>query len=130
MIQVACEALGGIKPKKMVTVLGKLLQEKIIEELEAKVKCLLVETEELHDELKDKKEKAQLSMKKANELIAVIWNIQGYVRNLSNIVNKARLFGSNLVQINLVTGAKVVAIFVNLLLINGEPLRTYEEPLH
>ena len=54
-----CRALRNVKPEGLVGVLDKLPQQKTIEELEAKVNCLLAKTKELQSqsELKSKKKR-------------------------------------------------------------------------
>ena len=58
LVQEACGALGNNWLEKMVMALERLPQQKIVEELEAKVNYLLVETWKLKGKLKRKKEEA------------------------------------------------------------------------
>ena len=47
LIRATCEALGNIKLEGLMTTLEKLLQEKTVVELEAKVKFILAKIEKL-----------------------------------------------------------------------------------
>ena len=52
-------------------------------------------------------------MQKVNKFVDVISKIQEYIKNLDDVMNKARLFDINLAQGNLVSSAKVVVVLMD-----------------
>ena len=81
--------------------------------MEAKHNILLKKVDKLKIDLKKKEKGARNSRKKINKATEVVRKIQNYIKNLGNIVNRAKLFYSGLRKVGLVSGGKVITILVD-----------------
>ena len=83
-----------------------------MDELEAKNSFLLEKANKLRAELKERKKEHQEAIDKLNSALLFNQKLEEYVGNLSDVVNKARLFDENLVK-HPISTAKVILVLVD-----------------
>ena len=86
--------------------------QKKIDKLKAKNNFLLEKANKLREELKETKEDHQKAIDKLNVALTFNQKLEAYVGHTGNVVNKARLFDTNLAK-NPVLAGKVIPILVD-----------------
>ena len=104
--------LGNVQPDGLLEAVNDLpLQKKVESELEAKNAFLLEKSSKTGAELKEKKEEHKKALDKLN--VAFAFNqLEAYVGNTRDVINKAKLFDANLAK-NPITVGKVIPVLVD-----------------
>ena len=107
-----CKKLRKCKPEELVAAIDNLPTRKKVDELEAKNSFMLEKANKLKGELDDQKKQNQEIIDKLNVALLFNQKLDEYVSFLGDVLNKARLFNSNLAK-NPVSGAKVIFVLVD-----------------
>ena len=111
LIQAVCTKVEVDDLEQFLLMLDKLLHQKMVADLQTKVDFLLKKSAWLEYKLNEEKD-FQYAVNNMNESLDVIQKIEDYIGHLGNVVNKAKLFDSNL-ETNPVSRAKVISMLVD-----------------
>ena len=112
LIRALCGKLGNIQPDELLAAIDHLPSQKRLEELEAKTTFLQKKLKKVSEELREEKEAHRKALDKLNLSLAFNQNLETYVGNTGDVVNKAQLFDANLAQ-HPVTAKKVIPVLVD-----------------
>ena len=104
--------LGNIQPDGLLEAIDNLPSQKKVDKLEAKSTFLHEKSKKINDELKEEKEAHQKVLDKLNLSLAFNQKLETYVGHTRDVVNKAKLFDTNLAK-NPVTAGKVIPILID-----------------
>ena len=90
-----------------------VLQPQDLEELEARVNCLLAEMEDLKTQVARRNDKFWVARQKINKATKVVRKIWEFIMQQDNVINKAKLFETNLMKLRPITKAKVTNVLVD-----------------
>ena len=112
LIRALCRRLGNVQSEGLLEAVDDLPTQKKMDELEAKIAFLLEKASKTSTELKEVKEDQKIALDKLNVALAFNQKLEAYVGHTGDIVNKAKLFDTNLAK-NLVTARKVIPVLVD-----------------
>ena len=112
LIRVVCIKVGTNNVEQILSILDKLQQERKVVDLQTRVDFLLKKSAQLKHKLKEEKNDSEYVVTKMNKSFKVIRKIDDYIGHPNNVINKAKLFDSNLVT-NPISEAKIIGILVN-----------------
>ena len=112
LIRALCRRLGNVQPEGLLEAVDDLPLKRKVDELEAKNAFLLEKANKTGAELKEVKEDHKKALDKLNVALAFNQKLEAYVGHTGDVVNKARLFNTNLAK-NPVTAGKVIPVLVD-----------------
>ena len=112
LIRALCRRLGNVQPEGLLEVVDDLPTQRKVDKLEAKTAFLLEKASKTSAELKEVKEDHKKALDKLNVALAFNQKLEAYVGHTGDVVNKARLFDTNLAK-NPVTAGKVIPVLVD-----------------
>ena len=112
LIRALCKRLGNVQPEGLLEVVDSLPTQEKVYELEAKNAFLLEKVSKANAEFKEVKEDHHKALDKLNVAIAFNQKLEAYVGHTGDVINKARLFDTNLAK-NLVSAGKIIPVLVD-----------------
>ena len=112
LIRALCRKRGNVQPDGLLEAIDDLPSQKKVDELEAKNAFLLEKANKTGAELKEEKEEHKKALDKLNVALAFNQELEAYVGNTGDVINKAKLFDANLAK-NPVTAEKVIPVLVD-----------------
>ena len=107
-----CARLGDVQPDGLLEAIDDLPSQKKVDKLEAKNTFLHEKSKKVSEELKEEKEAHWKVLDKLNLSLAFNQKLETYVTHTRDVVNKAKLFETNLAK-NPVTAGKVILVLVD-----------------
>ena len=112
LIWAMCARLGNVQPNGLLEAINNLPLQKKVNELEAKNTFLHEKSKKINEELKEEKEVHKKALDKLNLSLAFNQKLETYVGHTGDVVNKAKLFDTNLAK-NPITAGKVIPVLVD-----------------
>ena len=112
LIRALYKRLGNVQPEGLLKAVDSFPTQKKVDKLEAKTTFLLEKISKASAELKEVKEDHRKALDKLNVALAFNQKLEAYVGHTGDVVNKARLFDTNLAK-NPVSTGKIIPILVD-----------------
>ena len=108
-----CKALGNVAIQDIDTVLSQVVRKQEVVERDSRINELTRKKEELKDQLRKTEQELKLEQSKTQGAHRLIGLLEEHVRNLGDLVIKARIYDEAVAKIGGVTALKLIHICVD-----------------